>query len=74
MNLQNFESWRMKISNKLNKITPNKGKWPLARNPDKSWWHRHTSLNLFWPQPIAPWTTDLGSEIWTLRDDKVFFM
>ena len=23
------------------------GKWPLARNPDRSWWHRHTSLKLF---------------------------
>ena len=35
------------------------GKWPLARNLDRSWWHRHTSLKFFWPQPIAPWTTDL---------------
>ena len=24
-----------------------RGKWPLARNPDRSWWHRHTSLWLF---------------------------
>ena len=32
-----------------------RGKWPLGRNPDRSWWHRHTSLNLFWPQPMAPW-------------------
>ena len=23
------------------------GKLPLARNPDNSWWHRHTSLKLF---------------------------
>ena len=23
------------------------GKWLLARNPDRSWWHRHTSLKLF---------------------------
>ena len=34
-----------------------RGKWPLFRNPDRSWWHRHTSLKLFWPQPMAPWTT-----------------
>ena len=34
------------------------GKWPLARNLDRSWWHRHTSLKIFWPQPLAPWTTD----------------
>ena len=25
----------------------------LARNPDRGWWHRHTSLKLFWLQP--PW-------------------
>ena len=30
-----------------------RGKWPLARNPDRSWWHRHTSLKPFWPQ--SPW-------------------
>ena len=34
-----------------------RGKCPLARNPDRSWWHRHVSLKLFWPQPMAPWTT-----------------
>ena len=28
-----------------------RGKWPFARNPEKSWWHRHTSLKRFWPQP-----------------------
>ena len=32
------------------------GKWPLARNPDRNWWHRHTNLNLFWLQPMALWT------------------
>ena len=31
-------------------------KWPLARNPDRSWWNTHTSLKLFWLQPMAPWT------------------
>ena len=31
-------------------------KRPLARNPERSWWHRHTSLKFFWPQPMAPWT------------------
>ena len=34
-----------------------RGKWPFARNPDRSWWHRHSSLKLFWPQIMAPWTT-----------------
>ena len=23
-----------------------RGKWPLARNPDRSWWHHHTRLKL----------------------------
>ena len=27
------------------------------RNPERSWWHRHTSLKLFWPRPMAPWAT-----------------
>ena len=22
----------------------------------RSWWHHHTSLKLFWLQPMAPWT------------------
>ena len=26
-----------------------RGKWPLVKNPDRSWWHRHTKP--FWPQP-----------------------
>ena len=21
-------------------------------NPDRSWWHHHTSLKLFWPHPM----------------------
>ena len=37
----------------LSLATYSRGKWPLVRNPDRSWWHRHTSLKLFWPQP--PW-------------------
>ena len=34
-----------------------RGKCSLARNPDRSWWHRHTNWKFFWPQPLAPWTT-----------------
>ena len=34
-----------------------RGKCPLARNQDRSWWHCHTSIMLFWLQPMAPWTT-----------------
>ena len=26
-------------------------------NPNRSLWHRHTSLNIFWPQLISRWTT-----------------
>ena len=33
------------------------GKWPLARNPDISWLHRHTSLKLFLAVALAQWTT-----------------
>ena len=33
-----------------------RGKWPLARNPDRSCRHGHTSVMLFWPQLMAPWT------------------
>ena len=28
----------------------------VVRNPDRSWWHLHTSLKLFWPQTMAPCT------------------
>ena len=40
-----------------------RGKWPLARNPDRSWWHRHTSLKIFWPQRMAPCTTGLWTSL-----------
>ena len=26
------------------------GQWAFVRNPDRSWWNRHTSLKLSWPQ------------------------
>ena len=32
------------------------GKWPMARNPDRSWWERHTSIKPFWSQVMAAWT------------------
>ena len=28
-----------------------RGKWPLARNPDRSWWHRHTSISYSFSSP-----------------------
>ena len=40
-------------------------KWPMARNPDGSWWHRHTNLKLFWQQLMSPWTQGMMNEDWT---------
>ena len=45
------------ITNIISDWRDTHSKWPLARNPDRSWWHHHISLKLFWPQPMAPWTT-----------------
>ena len=49
-----------------------RGKWSLARNPDRSWWYHHTSLKLFWPQPMAPWTAgSIVKFVWPHKmDDK----
>ena len=38
-----------------------RGKWPLATNPDRGWWHRLTSLKHFLWKPMAPWTP--GNEL-----------
>ena len=32
------------------------GKWSLARNPDRIWWHRNTNVKLFRPQSMTPCT------------------
>ena len=38
-----------------------RGKWPLARNLENSWWYRHTSLKLFLAAvPMGPWTIGRG--------------
>ena len=44
----------------INNWCDTQDKWPLARNPDRSWWHCHTSLKVFWPQSMAPWTAGKG--------------
>ena len=44
-----------------------RGKWPLVRNPDWSWWHWYI-VKLSWPQPMAPWTTGL------MRDPHPFLL
>ena len=35
------------------------GKWSLTKNPDRNWWHCHSSIKNFWLQPMAPWTTSI---------------
>ena len=38
-----------------------RSKWPLARNPDRSWWHHHTGLKLFFgrsPHGQQGWLDD----------------
>ena len=32
-----------------------RGKWSLARNPDRSWWHRYSSLQLHGQQEAFYW-------------------
>ena len=34
-------------------------KRPLGRDPDRSWYHYHTSIKLFWLHPMASWTYEL---------------
>ena len=29
-----------------------RGKWPLARNPDRNWWHRHTNWKFFFGRSL----------------------
>ena len=53
-------------------------KHPLDRNLDRRWWHRHTSLKFFWPQPLPPWTTgslarNLDWRWWHLHTSLKFF-
>ena len=33
-----------------------RGKWPLARKQDRSWWQFHRRLKLSWLQPVIQWT------------------
>ena len=37
-------------------------KLPLAREPDRSCCHFHTSVKLFWSQPLALWTSAAAYE------------
>ena len=45
-------------------------KRPLGRNPDKSWCHLHTltMIKLFWPEPMAQWTS--GPILLTVFSDR----
>ena len=49
-----------------------RGKWPLARNPDRSRRDRYTSLKLFWPQSMAPWTTASCGKVKTFKLFRLF--
>ena len=48
---------KMKISRPSLRKTRDKG--PLGRDPDRSWYHHHTTsmIKLFWSQSMAPWTS-----------------
>ena len=50
-----------------------RGKWPLARNPDRSWWHRHTNWKFFpvwWPGlKNSPTATKTSRRMWAGRCD-----
>ena len=75
--LVNVHQWFLMTSRKITVFKPTlqatnkffisdrpdtRGKWHLARNPDRSWWHRHTSLKLFWPQHMSRRTGFLDSD------------
>ena len=32
-------------------------KRPSCRDPERTWYHLHTRVKLFWSQPMAPWTS-----------------
>ena len=50
-----------------------RGKWPSARDPDRSWWHHHTSSKRFWRQPMAPWTVgQLQCLVWNIMKTKFY--
>ena len=48
----------------------------LGKNPDRSWFHLHTSVNLFWSQPMAPSTSAAAYEcaIAQSMDQLIFFI
>ena len=50
-----------------------RGKWPLARNTDRSWWHRHISLKFFWLQPMAPCTQKNYFSFLNFDNHKIHF-
>ena len=54
-------------------------KWPLDRELNRSWCHRHTTsmIKLFWSQPIAPWASGVAYgqgekfSVWPTTDVKL---
>ena len=51
-----------KVSDLANNLCETWDKRPLDRNPDRSWCHLHTSVKLYWSQPMAPWTSVVAYE------------
>ena len=50
-------------------------KRPLAKDPDTSWCHLHTSVQLFWSQTMAPRTLAAAYECaaiqWTDKENRI---
>ena len=44
----------------------------MAKNMERSWWHRHISLKLFWLQPMAPWSTGLALKYSMPRSPDIY--
>jgi hypothetical protein len=45
-----------KVKSSQPSLHETRDKWPLGRDPDRSWCHFHTNVKLSWLQPMDPWT------------------
>ena len=46
-----------KVKSSRPSLRETRDKPPLGMDPELSWYYLHTSANLCWSQPIAPWTS-----------------
>ena len=51
-----YFTYEDKVKNSRPSLRETRDKRPLARNPDRSWCHRRTSVKFSWSQPMDPWT------------------